>query len=200
MPGLGIDLEDAGLYQQDLKHEEHRYRQGAQRVSHESGQPFGEPAVRVLLEIEEQRRQEQHIGKYVPQEPQVAHVRVIIQGLVVVSLEDVHVQGRDGDDPEQEGQQDPDGPLADQLLPVTLAQRKIDSHARDVEQERDAPNVEQGHRLPQVCDQLLAADEADEHGPGLEDDGDVIDKEQADRDHTEPVDVVSSFCFHDSMD
>ena len=137
---------------------------------------MGELAIGVLFEVKKQGGQEQHIDENIAQEPKMSHVWIVAQGVAIIGLKDVHVQRCNRYDSKEERQKNPNGAFTDQLNPISFAYGKVNSHARYIKEQGNPPDVQQGHGYPQAFHQVVAAHKANEHGPGLKYNSDVIDQ------------------------
>ena len=126
----------------------------------------------------------------------MASVWHVAQGHFVIRLEHINVQWGYGYKAENKRQQNPPAAFCQQLPPGSFVNGKIYPHPGHKEEEGNPPDIEERHQLPQGIHGFLTFDKADKQGPGLEYNGDVVDQQQADGDHPEPVDVVSSLCCH----
>ena len=123
-------------------------------------------------------------------------VSIIAHGKIVMFLEDQEVQGDNGNHSKEEWQENSSAPLPKQRFPGSFPDGKINAHSGYVKQQRNPPNIQHSHRFPQNLHRFWAPDKSDKHGPGLENDRNVVDQEKSDRDHPQPVNIVSSFRCH----
>jgi len=107
------------------------------------------------------------------------------------------MQGHNGYDAKEERNKNSLGTLEQQFRPGSFTDGKIYAHTGNIEQERDSPDIQHGHRLPQTFHDLITPDKSYKHGPGLENDSNMIDYKQTYGNHAQPVNIVSSFdCHH----
>lgn len=105
-------------------------------------------------------------------------MRIVCRGHAVILLENEKVYGRYGKEPEDKRQKYSLRALNKQLLPVTLSDGKVHTHARYEKQKGYSPDVQHRHWNPYSRHDLLTSWKSYKHSPRLKNNRDVIDQQK----------------------
>ena len=125
----------------------------------------------------------------------MALTRSVSQILAIVFLPDENMNRNYRKEPEHERKKYSPGSLNHQLLPAPFSDRKTDPHSGNKKQKRNPPHIKHGHRYPYGFQRFIALNKSNEHPPGLKGNGNVVNKQQANCDYSQPIDIVSSGIF-----